>query len=89
MAVTVDSAAELDALFARTTSFGLPRKIEARLLKELEAAGRAWDHGSSKQVRKSLAKFIADVEEQRGPRLTDREAASLIAPARRVSECAI
>ena len=87
--VTIDSAAELDALLARTTSLGLPRKIEARLLGELGAAERALDQGLPKQVRNSLAKFLADVEEQRGPRLSDREAESLIAAARLISQCAI
>jgi hypothetical protein len=85
--VTIDSNAYLDTLIAKTTALELPRKVEARLVNTLAAAKRALGRQSFEEARNRLTAFVGEVEAQRGVLLTDRQAESLIVPARLIPSC--
>jgi hypothetical protein len=85
--VTIDPDAYIDALIGKTTTLGLPRRVEGPLVNELDAAKGTLDRQLFEEARDRLTAFVGEVEAQRGGLLTDRQVESLIVPARLIPSC--
>jgi hypothetical protein len=83
--VTVASPVQLiEALIAEVKSLGLPRGLENRLLTKLNVAEIQLNHGHPRQAIHQLNKFIEEVEDQRGKKISNKDADKLIADARQI-----
>ena len=85
--VTIDPDAYIDALIAKTTALGLPRRVEGPLVDKLDAAKGSLDRQFFEEARNRLTAFVGEVEAQRGGLLTDQQVESLIRPARLIPSC--
>ena len=77
---------QLAALRSRITGFGLPRGIEQSLTVKVDAALRALERGRIPAACGNLEALASHARAQAGKRLTQAQAAQVIADARRVAD---
>jgi hypothetical protein len=83
--ITVQTPQEpIQSLIAQVQSLGLPKGLETSLVSKLEAALASLNRGNKKAAMNELQAFMNHVNAQSGKKITEQQAAELIAAAQQI-----